>query len=147
MPSFGRDGILKPDQISDVTRYVRTLGGKERPSTASQRGAELFAANCVACHGADGKGLRQFGAPDLTDAIWLFGSSTEAIEGSIANAHAGVMPAWGEKLDKATIRMLAAYVHSLGGGEDFAAAPDQPPAGQPPAGQPPAVATNDHVQR
>lgn len=121
MPSFGRDGILKGDQVSDVAHYVRTLSGKDRPSAASQRGAALFANNCVACHGPTGQGLRQFGAPNLADAIWLYGGSLDAIENSVTNAHAGVMPAWGHKLDKATIRMLAAYVHSLGGGEDFGA--------------------------
>lgn len=123
MPSFGRDGILKADQVSDVAHYVRTLSAKERPSAASQRGAALFAANCVACHGPAGQGLRQFGAPNLADAIWLYGGNLDAIETSVTTAHAGVMPAWGHKLDKATIRMLAAYVHSLGGGEDFAPAP------------------------
>jgi cytochrome c oxidase cbb3-type subunit 3 len=122
MPSFGRDGILKADQVGDVAHYVRALSGKDRPSAASLRGAALFTANCAVCHGPAGKGLRQVGAPNLTDAIWLYGSSQDAIEASVTNAHAGVMPAWGHKLDKATIRMLAAYVHSLGGGEDFAPA-------------------------
>jgi cytochrome c oxidase cbb3-type subunit 3 len=134
MPSFGRDGILKPDQVSDVARYVRTLSGKDRPSAASQRGAVLFAGNCAVCHGPAGKGNRQVGAPNLTDPIWLYGGSLDAVEASVTNAHAGVMPAWGHKLDAATIRMLAAYVHSLGGGEDFAPA------------QPAQVARADHAQ-
>jgi cytochrome c oxidase cbb3-type subunit 3 len=123
MPSFGRDGILTAPQIQDVTSFVRTLSGLERRSASSARGAELFAANCVACHGAEGKGNRQFGAPNLTDAIWLYGGSRDAIVATLTNAHAGVMPAWGSKLDPATIRMLAVYVHSLGGGEDFNPAP------------------------
>jgi cytochrome c oxidase cbb3-type subunit 3 len=123
MPSFGQMGILKADQIADTASYVRTLSSLDKPGAASARGAAIFAANCVACHGPDGKGLRAFGAPNLTDAIWLYGSSRAAIEGTITNAHAGVMPAWNAKLDAATIKMLAAYVHSLGGGEDFAPAP------------------------
>ncbi len=126
MPSFGREGILTAAQIGDVASYVRSLSGLEKSGAASGRGQEIFANNCVACHGPDGKGSRQFGAPNLTDAIWLYGGSREAVVGSIANAHAGVMPAWGQKLDSATIRMLAAYVHSLGGGEDFAEAPAAP---------------------
>jgi len=119
MPSFGRDGILTPAQIGQVASHVLSLSGKAKPSAA---GAELFTANCAVCHGPDGKGLREFGAPNLSDAIWLYGSARAKVEASIANAHAGVMPAWGSKLDPVTIRQLAAYVHSLGGGEDFVAA-------------------------
>lgn len=110
---------------------------RNRWLSSINRRARAFTNNCVACHGPAGKGDRRFGAPDLTDAIWLYGGSTDAIEASVGNAHAGVMPAWGRKLDKATIRMLAAYVHSLGGGEDFA------PAAQPSA---PPIAANDHAR-
>jgi cytochrome c oxidase cbb3-type subunit 3 len=123
MPSFGRDGILTAPQIADVTSYVRSLSGLERGSVSSGRGAELFAANCAVCHGPQGKGSRQFGAPNLTDAIWLYGGSRDEVAASLTNAHAGVMPAWGDKLDAATIRMLAVYVHSLGGGEEFTPVP------------------------
>ncbi|MGE3691262.1 MAG: cytochrome-c oxidase, cbb3-type subunit III [Novosphingobium sp.] len=126
MPSFGREGILTPPQIQDVASYVLTLSGKERASAGSARGAGIFSANCAACHGPDGKGSREFGAPNLTDAIWLYGGSRDAVNGSITNAHAGVMPAWKQKLDPATIRMLAVYVHSLGGGEDFSTAQEAP---------------------
>jgi cytochrome c oxidase cbb3-type subunit 3 len=122
MPSFGRDALLTGPQIENVASHVRTLSGLEKRSASSARGAELFAANCAACHGPAGKGNRQFGAPNLTDAIWLYGRSREAIGASVTSAHAGVMPAWAGKLDPATIKMLAAYVHSLGGGEDFTAA-------------------------
>lgn len=130
MPSFGRDGILTSAQIDDVVSHVRTLSGKEKASAASARGAELFANNCAACHGPAGTGMRQFGAPNLADAIWLYGGNSEKIAASVANAPAGVMPAWGHRLDSVTIKMLAAYVHSLGGGEDFAQvpAPSQPEA-------------------
>ena len=140
MPNFGKDGILTPAQVGEVASYVLTLSGKEKPSAASAAGQATFAANCVACHGADGKGMRQFGAPNLTDAIWLYGSSKEAIQGSVTVAHAGVMPAWGAKLDAATVKMLAAYVHSLGGGEDFTAATDAQAAAAQPA---PAVNGNE----
>jgi cytochrome c oxidase cbb3-type subunit 3 len=131
MPSFGRDGILKPGEIGDVASYVLTLSGKERPGAASERGKALFDTNCVSCHGSDGKGLRQFGAPNLTDGIWLYGGQRAQVSESITNARAGVMPAWVHKLDPATIRMLAVYVHSLGGGEDFAEATAGPAAATP----------------
>jgi len=117
MPAFGRDGILKPAEIQDVVSYVRLVSRQEGGSAAAQRGAALFAANCAACHGVDAHGNREFGAPNLTDAIWLYGGDREALTATITNARYGVMPAWGEKLDPATINMLSAYVHSLGGGE------------------------------
>jgi cytochrome c oxidase cbb3-type subunit 3 len=119
MPSFGKDGILQPGQISDVASYVRSLSGVGPNNAAAQRGAGVFAANCVACHGADAHGSRQVGAPNLTDQVWLYGGSQEQVTASVTKAHAGVMPAWSRKLDPATIKMLAIYVHSLGGGEKF----------------------------
>lgn len=121
MPSFGRDGMLTAEQIDDVVSHVRTMAHQEKPGAASARGATLFADNCAACHGPAGQGNRQVGAPNLTDAIWLYGASREKIAQSVHSAHAGVMPAWNGRLDPVTIKMLAAYVHSLGGGEEFAA--------------------------
>jgi len=120
MPSFGRNQLLTTDQIEDVVSHVRTISHQEKASAASARGAKLFADNCAVCHGPAGTGQRQFGAPNLTDKIWLYGGSREKVVQSLTNAHAGVMPAWHERLDPVTIKMLAAYVHSLGGGEDFA---------------------------
>jgi cytochrome c oxidase cbb3-type subunit 3 len=117
MPAFGRDGILTPAQIDDVVAYVRTISHQQAPNAAARRGGGLFAQNCVACHGNDGHGNRQFGAPNLTDAIWLYGGDADTLRTTITNARAGVMPRWGSRLDPVTIRMLAAYVHSLGGGE------------------------------
>ena len=130
MPSFGHDGILTPAQIDDVVSHVRHISGQEPDGAAAQRGAALFAANCVVCHGPEGKGNRAVGAPNLTDAIWLYGGSREAIAASLTNAHAGVMPAWGARLTPVTIKMLAVYVHSLGGGEPSApvSAASTPPA-------------------
>ena len=131
MPSFGKDGILVPADLAAVTDHVLSLTGK---STANARGAQLFTDNCATCHGPDGKGLRQFGAPNLADAIWLYGGKREQVTASIYQAHVGVMPAWTGKLDPVTIKMLAAYVHSLGGGEDFVAAPAAGPAAGPATG-------------
>lgn len=119
MPAFGRDGILDGTQINDLTAYVRTISDQQQANRAARRGAELFAANCAICHGPGGGGDREFGAPDLTDRIWLYGGDTASIRTSIHDSRQGVMPRWGHVLDPVTIRMLAAYVHSLGGGEDF----------------------------
>jgi cytochrome c oxidase cbb3-type subunit 3 len=117
MPAFGRDGILKPEEIQDAVSFVRMVSHQEGNNRSAQRGAALFAANCAVCHGPDAKGGRQFGAPNLTDGIWLYGSDRDTITATVTNARYGVMPAWGQKLDPATINMLTAYVHSLGGGE------------------------------
>lgn len=121
MPAFGKDGILQPGEIQDLVSYVRLLSGREKPSAAARRGAVLFEANCAVCHGPDGKGDRTQGAPNLTDAISLYGLDRATLTETITNSRYGVMPRWGQRLDPATIRMLAAYVHSLGGGETLPA--------------------------
>ena len=142
MPSFGRDKLLTSDEVQDATSFVRSLSGLEPKGAAADRGAVVFAANCAVCHGPEGKGGRMVGAPNLTDKIWLYGGSRSAVVGSITNAHAGVMPAWSGRLDEVTIKMLAAYVHSLGGGENFAPAADSAAAASAaPAGAPSAGAT------
>jgi cytochrome c oxidase cbb3-type subunit 3 len=122
MPAFGE--VLQPAEIAQVVAYVRTLSGAEKPSRKSAAGAEIFANNCAACHGEGGKGGREFGAPNLTDGIWLYGGDTATLTHTVKYARNGVMPRWNNRLDPVTIRMLAAYVHSLGGGE---ATPAPPP--------------------
>jgi cytochrome c oxidase cbb3-type subunit 3 len=97
---------------------VRSLSGlSTRPGVDIAAGKTIFADNCAACHGADGKGNRDLGAPNLTDQIWLYGSSEGDIIETITNSRAGVMPAWAGRLDPATINALAVYVHTLGGGK------------------------------
>lgn len=123
MPSFGRDGILTAAQIQDVVSHVRTISRQEPASAAAQRGAVIFAQNCAVCHGANGEGGRTVGAPRLNDAIWLYGGDRASLTQSVYNAHGGVMPAWSQRLDPVTVKMLATYVHSLGGGEVTPAAP------------------------
>ena len=117
MPAFGKDGILKRDEIAAVANHVRTLAGLEPQKGAnSAMGSKVFGENCAVCHGAQGKGDRTLGAPNLTDAIWLYGSDVAAITATIHNPRNGVMPAWGDRLDPVTIKSLALYVQSLGGG-------------------------------
>jgi cytochrome c oxidase cbb3-type subunit 3 len=117
MPSFGKDGLLTKPEIAAVTEHVLAISGQQHDQALAARGAPIFAQQCASCHGADGKGLREFGSPNLTDAIWLYGGDRASINSSVFNAHAGVMPAWKGRLSDATIRKLTAYVHSLGGGE------------------------------
>ena len=82
-----------------------------------ESGQKIFVANCVACHGPDGKGLRQFGAPNLTDAVWLYGGDADSIRQSVHDARFGVMPNWAPRLSEDDIRAVSYYVHGLGGGE------------------------------
>lgn len=117
MPKFGQDDMLKPAQIADIAQYVLSLSGKAADDAMAKKGKELFAENCSACHGEDGKGNIEMGAPNLTDGIWLYGGSPEQIAKSIETGRGGVMPAWTGRLDPATIKMLTVYVHSLGGGK------------------------------
>ncbi len=117
MPRFKVDGILDRAQILDVVEHVTKIAGGEADADRAARGAALFADNCAACHGADGTGDRSQGAPNLTDAIWLYGSDKAVLYASISNSRKGVMPAWAGRLDAATIKQLALYVHALGGGE------------------------------
>ncbi len=77
----------------------------------------MFADNCAACHGDDAKGNQELGAPNLGDRIWLYGSDEATIVEVITNGKNGVMPAWADRLDPATLKALAVYVHSLGGGQ------------------------------
>lgn len=125
MPAFGRDGILTSAQVQDVVSHMRVISGQEQASASATNGAALYAANCAVCHGPTGAGDRTLGAPRLSDGIWLYGGSREALTATVTNSRQGVMPRWGHRLDDATVKMLAAYVHSLGGGE---AAPAPPPA-------------------
>jgi len=117
MPAFGRDGILKPEQVDDLTEYVVHLSGRPANAAALKRAGKLFADNCAQCHGAQGRGDREFGAPNLSDNDWLYGSTREDIHDQIWNGHGGVMPTWAGRLSPETIKSLAVYVHSLGGGE------------------------------
>ena len=114
MPRFGTDELLDKTQISAVADYVLSLSGG---SVTGGEGAEVFAENCAACHGESGEGLAELGAPRLSDAIWLYGGDKATIVETITNSRAGVMPAWSGRLDEVTIKQLAVYVHSLGGGQ------------------------------
>jgi cytochrome c oxidase cbb3-type subunit 3 len=118
MPAFGKDGLLKPNEIVTVANYVRSLSGLSvRPGVDLAAGKKIFADNCAVCHGADGTGNQELGAPNLTDRIWLYGPDEATIIDTVSNSRSGVMPAWAGRLDPGTINALAVYVHTLGGGK------------------------------
>ena len=118
MPAFGKDGLLNAQEINAVVDYVLGLSGDEHHGDAHGAGAEIFQQQCASCHGTDGKGLREFGAPNLTDKIWLYGGDHATVYETVYYARAGMMPAWGERLDENTIKQLTVYLHQLGGGEE-----------------------------
>ena len=120
MPAFG--DMLTNAEIAQTTEYVLALSGQEHDAEMAEAGATLYADNCVACHGEDGTGDRTQGAPNLTDAIWLYGGDRATITETIHDARFGVMPAWGPRLSEAEIKAVTLYVHGLGGGE---AAPEE----------------------
>jgi cytochrome c oxidase cbb3-type subunit 3 len=125
MPAF--EGVLDAGQASAVADHVLSLSGKAKANAA---GAQLFADNCAACHGTAGEGMPAMGAPALNDAIWLYGGTAAAVKKQILAPRHGVMPAWQGRLDPVTIKMLAAYVHSRGGGQQATpATPEAEPTG------------------
>jgi len=117
MPAFGRDAILKPEQVDDLTEYVVHLSGRAADARAVRRATLVFSDNCAPCHGSLGKGNRMVGAPNLTDNEWLYGPRREDIHDQIWNGHGGVMPTWAGRLSPEEIKAVAVYVHNLGGGE------------------------------
>lgn len=125
MPAFGQDKLLDKQQINMVVDYVLSLSGHANdahhdgeydPAEYLKAGAQIFQQQCASCHGPDAKGMHEFGAPNLTDAIWLFGGDRDTVFQTVYYSRAGMMPAWEGRLADDTIRQLAVYIHELGGG-------------------------------
>ncbi|WP_195821544.1 cytochrome-c oxidase, cbb3-type subunit III [Roseobacter sp. MH60115] len=115
MPAYGE--IFEPEEITQVVNYVMSLSGGAFDPALAEPGAELFADNCAACHGDNGLGNVDLGAPNLADAIWLYGGDEETLTETVTYSRYGVMPPWTQRLTEAQIRAVALYVHQLGGGE------------------------------
>jgi cytochrome c oxidase cbb3-type subunit 3 len=114
MPAFGRDGMLKRAEIEAVAAYLRGLADPRHAAAPDAvAGAELFAGNCAACHGADGRGSRETGAPDLADETWIYGDGVQAVFNTIWNGRQGQMPSWEARLALWERRLLALYVADL----------------------------------
>ncbi|WP_417777596.1 cytochrome-c oxidase, cbb3-type subunit III [Stutzerimonas xanthomarina] len=114
MPAW-RD-VIGEDGIRNVAGYVRSLSGRDTPEGINvdiEQGQKIFAANCVACHGPTGKGTQAMGAPDLTDNVWLYGSSFGQIQQTLRYGRNGRMPAQEHILGNDKVHLLAAYVYSL----------------------------------
>lgn len=115
MPAFGE--ILTGEEIDATVEYVTSLSSPEFDQRMASAGAVIFADNCAACHEDTALGNRDLGAPNLADAIWLYGGDRATLTETIKNARFGVMPAWGQRLSEEDVRAVSAYVHALGGGE------------------------------
>ena len=117
------DDILCDEEIADVVNYVLNLSGQEADMSLASAGESIFLDNCAACHQESGMGDQFLGAPNLTDAIWLYGGTPEAIEETVRYSRFGVMPPWSAeasdagRLSEAEVRAVSIYVHSLGGGQ------------------------------
>ncbi len=110
MLAFGRDKVLTKPQVNDVVEYVRSLSGLEHDGQAATRGDEIFVENCAACHGDDGAGGLENGAPNLTDDQWVYGKDHADIYATIHRGRRGVMPAWQGRLTDEEIKKLTLYV-------------------------------------
>lgn len=117
MPAFGADELLEPEQVVEVVNYVMSLSETPQDASKVEAGAVVFEENCAACHMEDGTGDREQGAPNLTDAIWLYGGDYDSLIETVTYSRFGVMPPWSTRLSEAEIRAVATYVHQLGGGE------------------------------
>ncbi|MEM6634541.1 MAG: cytochrome-c oxidase, cbb3-type subunit III [Pseudomonadota bacterium] len=115
MPAFA--DILEPEESAAVVEHVLAISGQGHDAVLAANGAPVFADQCASCHGDAGLGMQDLGAPNLTDAIWLYGGSREDIAYTVANARFGVMPPWGQRLEEDEIKAVTLYVHQLGGGE------------------------------
>ncbi|MBK1698619.1 cytochrome-c oxidase, cbb3-type subunit III [Rhodovibrio salinarum] len=115
MPPYGN--IFDQEQIRNVAHYVKSLSADVDAPDRVEAGKQVFAQNCVACHGANAKGNPALGAPNLSDQIWLYGGEISDIVSQVTNPQHGNMPAWSTRLDDETIKMLAVYVYTLGGGQ------------------------------
>ncbi len=119
----GRMGVMPPhaqlgaDTVKDLANFVRSLSGLPNDSVRAAKGKEAFSsAGCIGCHGPEGTGMHAVGAPNLTDKVWLYGSSEATITETINNGRQNKMPAWKEFLGEAKIHLLTAYVYSLSQG-------------------------------
>jgi cytochrome c oxidase cbb3-type subunit 3 len=117
MLAFGRDRILKSDEVDNVVDYVQSLSdpniSKQVPVAKLEAGRAIFAANCASCHGDDGKGKTEVGAPNLTDKIWIYGGDAQSILTTVWNGRQGHMPTWENRLSPVERKILALYIFDL----------------------------------
>ncbi|MEX0337829.1 MAG: cytochrome-c oxidase, cbb3-type subunit III [Arenibacterium sp.] len=117
MPAFGRDELLEEEEIVQVVNYVQSLSGEPNDASLVSAGEQVYLDNCSSCHMEDASGDPEQGAPNLADAIWLYGGDYDTLMETVNNARFGVMPPWRQRLSEAELAAVTLYVHQLGGGE------------------------------
>jgi len=119
MPAFGKDGMLPRADIEKVIAFVRSLSPETKGLDAATvaAGKELFAANCASCHGEDAKGNTEMGAPDLTDAYWIYGGDQASLAATLWGGRQGHMPTWESRLSAIDRKILALYLVDLRSGK------------------------------
>ncbi len=115
MPAFG--DLLTEEEIGAVVQHVKALSGQDHDAALAETGSVVYMDNCASCHGDEGMGDQFQGAPNLTDAIWLYGGDEKTLTETVTNARFGVMPPWAARLSEAELAAVATYVHQLGGGQ------------------------------
>ncbi|MBP1887989.1 cytochrome-c oxidase, cbb3-type subunit III [Sinorhizobium mexicanum] len=115
MPAFGKEGMLPRADVKAVITYVRDIGksGSDHAAMTQPKGLEIFQNNCAACHGDDARGQVDLGAPNLTDASWLYGGDLQTIHDTVWHGRQGRMPSWENRLGPVDIKILATYLHDL----------------------------------
>ena len=117
MLAFGRDNLLPPSDVDNVVSYVespvRPSASKQIPPATLEAGKATFAASCASCHGDDGKGKLDVGAPDLTDKFWIYGGDANSILTSVRSGRQGHMPSWERRLRAVERKILALYLVDL----------------------------------
>ena len=117
MPDFGRDKLLKPEEIETVVDYVRSLSqpapANDISRTKIENGKTVFANNCSPCHGMDAKGTPKLGAPNLTDNAWIYGGDMQTIYTTVWDGRQGRMPTWEARLSPVERKILTLYLVDL----------------------------------
>lgn len=114
MMAFGADGILERADVRNVVGYVQSLSGTSVSDEVMETGGEIFADNCASCHGEDGTGVMDLGAPDLTDDFWIYGGDAESIYRTVWSGREGWMPSWEGRLGEIERKILTVYIQGLG---------------------------------
>jgi cytochrome c oxidase cbb3-type subunit 3 len=115
MLAFGRDGMISRGDVDNVVAFVRSLSHQAADASADQiaAGKAVFAANCASCHGDEGTGKTDAGAPNLTDKFWIYGGDLQSIYTTVWNGRQGHMPTWESRLSPVERKILALYLVDL----------------------------------